>query len=73
MTSSQPEGRSPGDMVAVELFGRELYPELVLACAALLTAVAGVLSAWAALRRTRQTDPQDGRGGMPRAHPCGVR
>ena len=43
----------PNDVVGLELFGRELYPELILALAALLTAIAGVLSAWAALRRTK--------------------
>ena len=40
-------------MLALELFDREieLYPELILALAALLTAIAGVMTAWAALRR----------------------
>ena len=49
--SSRPA--TPSDVLGLELFGRELYPELILALAALLTAVAGVLSAWAALRRTK--------------------
>lgn len=39
----------------VELFGKPLWPDMFLAMAAFLTAAAGFLSAWAALRRTRQT------------------
>ena len=42
-------------MIALELFGKPLWPDLFLAMAAFLTAAAGFLSAWAALRRTKMT------------------
>lgn len=34
-----------------DVLALEWYPEVILALAALLTAIAGVMSAWAALRR----------------------